>query len=402
MEFDGVTDTTEDSTRVSFRVAQDDFADAVNWVAKNLPQKPVQPVLRGLVITATDEGLTIEGFDYEVSTRVHVNAHVLETGRVAVAGRLLSEVVSVLVPGTIEVITDDNATNLEIHSGAANFTLPLIPLEDYPKLPSIPAPSGTVDPHEFTVAVSQVAGAAGRDDALPMLTGIHVDIQGSELVMAATDRFRLAIRRLPWQPQLSEAVSELLIPAKTLQETARSLDTGINDPLTIAIGENLVGMVTDSRQTTTRLLDTDFPNIKPLLPKTHNFIATVDVNEMLRALKSVSIVADRSGQVKLTFSAHSVVLAAANTDTGVGSVEVPAAFVGSEDTLEIAFNPVYLREGLNVMHSDRAMFGFTDAHRSAILIPEPAEIPESQADGSYPAPESKLTYLIMPVRLPAA
>ena len=397
MEFDG----SQDSPRISFRVAQDDFADAVNWVAKNLPQKPVQPVLRGLVITADDDGLTIEGFDYEVSTRVHVNAHVLDTGRIAVAGRLLSEVVSVMTPGTVEVATDENATNLLISSGSARFTLPLIPLEDYPKLPAIPQASGSVDPHEFTVAVSQVANAAGRDDALPMLTGIHVEIQGTELIMAATDRFRLAIRHLQWEPTLSEAVSDLLIPAKTLQETARSLDSGLKDPLTIAIGENLVGMVTENRQTTTRLLDADFPNIKPLLPKVHNYLASVDVNEMLRALKSVSIVAEKSGQVKLTFTAHSLVLEAANTDTGVGSVEIPAAFVGVEDSLQIAFNPAYLRDGLGVMHSDRALFAFTDAHRSAILVPEPDELPEAQADGSFPAVESDLTYLLMPVRLPS-
>lgn len=385
---------------VAFRVAQDDFADAVSWVAHNLPARPVQPVLRGLVITATDEGLELAGFDYEVSTKVRLNAQVIQNGRLAVAGKLISDITASLAVGTVEVETDEAHSKLQLSCGTAKFELPIIPLDEYPSLPEMPTVAGTVDPHQFTEAVSQVATAAGKDDALPMLTGIHVQISGSDLVMAATDRFRLAVRHLQWQPSREIEGETLLIPARTLQDTAKSMDTGLNTPLEIALGEGLIGMVTENRQTTTRLLDAEFPNYNPLLPKAHNYVATCDVEDLLKAIKRVSLVADKSGQIRMTFSAGQVSLTAANAESGAAEEVLPASFAGAEDHLVIAFNPAYLRDGLGVMRSKRVMFGFTDSNRSAILIPEPEEIPEKNAEGQFPSPESHMTYLLMPVRLP--
>ncbi|MDD7585441.1 MAG: DNA polymerase III subunit beta [Corynebacterium glucuronolyticum] len=389
-----------ESQAVAFRVAQDDFADAVSWVAHNLPTRPVQPVLRGLVITATDEGLELAGFDYEVSTKVRLNAQVTQNGRLAVAGKLISDITSSLAAGTVEVETDETHSKLQLVCGKAKFELPLIPLDEYPSLPAMPQTAGRVDPHQFTEAVSQVATAAGKDDALPMLTGIHVEIEGSDLVMVATDRFRLAVRHLEWEPTREPEKSNLLIPARTLQDTAKSMDNGLNKPLEIALGNGLIGMVTENRRTTTRLLDAEFPNYNPLLPKAHNYIATCDIDEMLKALRRVSLVADKSGQIRMTFTEGQVSLTAANSESGTAEEILPAAFQGIEDELLIAFNPSYLRDGLNVMRSKRVMFGFTDSNRSAILIPEPDDIPEANADGSFPSPHSVVTYLLMPVRLP--
>ena len=389
-----------ESHAVAFRVAQDDFADAVSWVAHNLPTRPVQPVLRGLVITATDDGLELAGFDYEVSTKVRLNAQVLQNGRLAVAGKLISDITSSLAAGTVEVETDETHSKVLLSCGKAKFELPIIPLDEYPSLPAMPETAGRVDPHQFTEAVSQVATAAGKDDALPMLTGIHVDIEGSDLIMAATDRFRLAVRHLEWEPSRELEKSSLLIPARTLLDTAKSMDNGLNKPLEVALGNGLIGMVTENRQTTTRLLDAEFPNYNPLLPKTHNYIATCDVDELLKALRRVSLVADKSGQIRMTFSAGQVSLTAANSESSAAEEVLPAAFQGVEDSLVIAFNPAYLRDGLNVMRSKRVMFGFTDSNRSAILTPEPEELPEAAADGSFASPHSAVTYLLMPVRLP--
>ena len=114
----------------------------------------------------------------------------------------------------------------------------------------------------------------------------------------------------------------------------------------------------------------------------------------------MSLVADKSGQIRMTFSAGQVSLTAANAESGAAEEVLPASFAGAEDHLVIAFNPAYLRDGLGVMRSKRVMFGFTDSNRSAILIPEPEEIPEKNAEGQFPSPESHMTYLLMPVRLP--
>src|SRR5699024_6384183 len=116
--------------------AKDDLANAVAWVARSLPSKVTQPVLRAMVITADDNGLEFAGFDYEVSTRVKVSAEVMEPGRIAVAGKLIAEITSTLANKPVDLRVE--GTKLLIHCGSSRFELPLIPLDDYPQLPELP------------------------------------------------------------------------------------------------------------------------------------------------------------------------------------------------------------------------------------------------------------------------
>lgn len=389
---------------LSFRVHKDDLSDAVAWVARALPTKSTQPILRAIVITADDEGLELAGFDYEVSTRVRLGAEVDQPGRVAVAGKLLSDIVANMPHQPVEVTTDNNT--MKLVGGKARFELPLMPLDDYPQVPSLPETTGTIAPASLTRAVSQVASAAGRDDTLPMLTGIHVEIRGAKMRLTATDRFRLAIRSLEWEPQSPDVEAKLLVPAKTLLDNARTLDTQLEDPVEIAVGaldnvgaEGLFGMHVGNRETTTRMLDADFPNVEPLLPKAHTSMATVEVAPLLESIRRVSLVADRNAQIRLHFREGEVSLFASGVDSGEASESLPAAFTGADELL-IAFNAGYLRDGLSVIGTDRVVFGFTEASRPAIMIPEPEDLPEANEDGTFPTPETHFTYLLMPVRLP--
>ena len=389
---------------VSFRVHKEDLSDAVAWVARSLPTKNTQPILRAVVITADDAGLELAGFDYEVSSRVRIGAEVDQPGRIAVAGKLLADIVSNMPNKPVEVTTAN--TKLQLHGGSARFELPLMSLDDYPQLPQLPEVTGKISPAALSGAVTQVAAAAGRDDTLPMLTGIHMEIQDNRLQLTATDRFRLALRSLEWEPVAQGVEAKLLIPAKTLLDNARTLDTSIDDPVEIAVGaagnvggEGLFGLHTGNRETTTRLLDADFPNVAPLLPKSHTSIATVEVAPLLESIRRVSLVADRNAQIRLQFRHGELALHASGADSGEAQETLPAAFSGTEELL-IAFNAGYLRDGLAVIGTDRAMFGFTEASRPAILIPEPDELPEAATDGTFPTPQTHFTYLLMPVRLP--
>ncbi|WP_151529674.1 MULTISPECIES: DNA polymerase III subunit beta [Corynebacterium] len=399
-----------ESQPMSFRVSKDDFSAAVGWVARSLPTKPTQPVLRGMVISADDDGLTLAGFDYEVSTKVSISAEIDEPGRIAVPGKLVSDIVSSLPNKPIEVRTDESKAFFRC--GSSSFELPLIPLDDYPALPTLPEVTGRVNPSLFNEAVSQVAIAAGKDDTLPMLTGVHMKVQGKNVVMAATDRFRLAVRRFEWEPVADDVEAALLIPAKTLQENARSIDPSLNENVEIAAGtgekvgaDGLFGVHTRNRQTTTRMLDAEFPNYDPLLPKVHTSLATVAIGPLLDAIKRVSLVAERNAQIRMHFSEGQVVLAAGATDSGHAEESLPCDYqVGEgaegQDSLLIAFNPSYLKEGLNAMPGQRVVFGFTAPSRPAIIIPEPDEAIEANSAGEFPTPGSEFTYLLMPVRLP--
>ncbi|AWB80932.1 DNA polymerase III subunit beta [Corynebacterium yudongzhengii] len=393
-----------DSQSVSFRVSRDDLANAVAWVARNLPTKATQPVLRAMVMTATDEGLELAGFDYEISTRVTLPAEIAEPGRIAVAGKLLSEIVNTLPNKPVELEVDGQKLLLACRS--SRFELPLIPLDDYPQLPTLPEVTGTIDPSLFVDAVTQVAVAAGRDDTLPMLTGVNIEITGEKVTLAATDRFRLAIRNVEWNPSSTSIQARLLVPAKSLQDNARTLDTSLNDPVEIAVGtgetvggDGLFGLHSDNRETTTRMLDAEFPNIAPLLPTTHTSLASVEIAPLQDAIRRVSLVTDRNAQIRMEFSEGQVILSAGGVDSGHAEEVIPAAFTG-RDHLITAFNPSYLKDGLSVVRTERVVFGFTEPSRPAILIPEPDELPEADNEGNFPTPETSFTYLLMPVRLP--
>ena len=394
-----------EQTDVRLRAAKDDLADAVGWVARNLPTRPTQPILRGMVFTADDDGLEIAGYDYEVSTQIRIAAEISHTGRFAVNGKLVSDIVSKLPNKPIDMHYD--GTRVLVTCGKSRFELPAMTLEDYPALPSVPAATGTIDPQLFTEAIGQVAVAAGKDETLPMLTGIRMETEGDTVTLAATDRFRLAVRTFQWN-QIPEGNAELLIPAKTLADTARSLDSGSSEPVTLAFGDGsdgravgadgLLGILADPRRTTTRLLDVEFPKFRPLLPKQHSSLASVRIDPLREAIRRVSLVADRSAQIRMDFSEGQVVLSAHGDEAGRAEEVLECAFVG--EPLLIAFNPGYLSDGLSAIHTDRVVMGFTQPSRPAVLIPEPDELPGADEDGMFPTPETEFTYLLMPVRLP--
>lgn len=387
-------------TDPTFRVTREDFADSVAWVARTLPSRPSVPILGGVLLEA-DSGLTISGFDYETSAQVSVPAEVSEPGSTLVSGRLLADIARALPDRPVEVTV--SAQKMYINCGTAKFTLPTMPVEDYPQLPAMPGVTGSAAVDAFSEAVAQVAVAAGKDDTLPMLTGIRMEIEGPRVTLIATDRFRLAIRDLEWEPARADVAVEVLIPAKTLSEVTRSAGQGGRVDLSLGAGsevgaDGIMGVLVSGQRTTTRLLDAEFPKVRQLLPTQHTSMALVQVDSLVQAIKRVALVADRGVQVRMTFSEGELALSAGGDDAAQASETLPVEFLG--EPLTIAFNPGYLLDGLGSMHSARVAFGFTQASRPAVLRPAPEALPSPDADGAIAPVDSSHTYLLMPVRLP--
>ncbi|AEF38462.1 DNA polymerase III beta subunit [Hoyosella subflava DQS3-9A1] len=389
---------------LKFRVARDDFSDGVSWVARNLPSRPAVPVLGGVLLDATESGLTISGFDYETSAQITVPAEIAGVGRALVSGRLLADITKALPARPVDV--DVDGARVHIICGNAKFSLPTMPVEDYPQLPTVPEVTGSLPAEVFTESIAQVAVAAGKDDTLPMLTGIRVEISGDAVVLAATDRFRLAVRTIEWTPEASGTETSVLVPAKTLSEAGKTLGGAGNATVKLALGtgaslasEGLIGVLGSGRRTTSRLLDAEFPKFRQLLPTSHTALAVVEIAPLVDAIKRVALLAERGAQVRMDFSEDGLQLSAGGDDAGKAEESLPVEFVGTP--LVIAFNPTYLLDGLNALHTEKVVLGFTLPSRPAVLQPAPAdfEVP-SEADGSYPAIDSQYTYLLMPVRLP--
>lgn len=377
---------------MKFRVERDVLADAVAWTARTLPTRPSVPVLAGILLDAgeTDgrQRLRLSGFDYEVSAQVAVDIETEEAGQTLVSGRLLAEITRNLPPQTVEISTD--GPKVVVSCGSAKFTLNTMPVEDYPSLPEMPGVSGTIGSDVFAAAVSQVAVAAGRDDTLPMLTGVRVEIEGETITLASTDRYRLAVRELSWKPENPELSAIALVPAKTLHDTAKTLTSGAEVSIALSgsdSGEGMLGFEGGGRRTTTRLLDGEFPKYRALLPDTFNTVAEVSRSEFIEAVKRVSLVAERNTPLRLAFSQGALVLEA-GTGEDAQAVETLEAELDGED-IQIAFNSGFLLDGLGAIGTDVARLHFTTSTKPAILTGKPAE------EGSSP----EYRYLIMPVRL---
>ncbi len=274
--------------------------------------------------------------------------------------------------------------------GSSRFSLLQMPSDDYPTLPSSPEPSGSIDGQLFTQAVNQVSIAADRGDTLPILTGVRVEIEGDKMTLLATDRYRLAMRELTWNPTDSAASHIVLVPARTLADTARSL--GASGSIEVALGsaaggDGLVGFEAGSRRTTTRLLDGEYPKVSSIFPTTSETESVVNTAELVEAVKRVALVAERNTPVRLRFTEGQVAIEAGTGEDAQASEAVEATLTGPD--VEVAFNPGFLLDGLGAVGTEFSRLSFTQPSRPAVLSGQ-AEA-DGEADTSY-------RYVIMPVR----
>jgi DNA polymerase-3 subunit beta len=346
---------------MKFRVAREVLSDAVAWTARSLPPRPSVPVLAGIMLEVDSSTLSVSGFDYEVSARAEVDVTATETGRALVPGRLLAEITRALPPHPVEITAE--GPRLALTCGNARFSLPTLPVEDYPALPSMPSSAGVVDSDVFAEAVAQVAVAAGRDDTLPMLTGVRVEIEDDRITLAATDRYRLAVREFGWRPESSGVSAAVLVPARTLADAAKTLTSGPEIVVSLSSGGSA------------------------LLP----------VALFTDAAKRVALVAERGTPLRCEFTPGQVTLRAGGTDDeGQAEERCDVDFDG--EPLTIGFNPTFLLDGLAAVHTERARMDFTSPLKPAVL----SGVEEPGADDAAPQPgrPGSYRYLIMPVRLP--
>jgi DNA polymerase III subunit beta len=375
---------------VKIVLERDVLAEAVAWTARALPARPTIPVLAGIRLQAGTE-LVLSSFDYDVSAEASVPVSTEEEGTALVSGRLLAEISRSLPAKPVHITAADGRAVLTC--GSATFTLLTMPEDEYPALPEMPPAAGTIGSDAFATAVSQSATAAGRDDTLPALTGVRIEIEGDTITLVSTDRYRLAVRELRWSPAHPDLTAAMLVPAKALADTARSLTSSAQVSIALALpgaegsgGDGMIGFEGAGRRTTTRLLSGEFPRYQSLLPKTVNATADLSVSLLSESVKRVALVAERNTPVRLAFSAGQLMLEAGTGDEAQAEEVIEAEFSG--DDLSIAFNPQYLLDGLTAIDSDTVRISFTEPGKPALLTGKPGP------DGN---PEFR--YLLMPIRL---
>jgi len=372
---------------MKFVVERDSLVDAVNWVSKSISNRPITTALLGIVIDATDE-ITLSGSDLETSAKAKFKAEISQKGKVLVPGKLLAEISRSLPAKPITFNLE--GSRVLVTAGNAKFTLPTLPLVEYPTLPELPSASGSLNSDLFATAVNQVAIAAGKDDSLPTLTGVFVEINKNQITLAATDRYRLAVRELTWSAQDANIETTSLLRARTLADAAKSLIS--SSQVTIALApantnEKLVGFISDGKTMTSRVLDGSFPPFRHLLPNESTADAIIEVAPLLDSVRRVALVTDKTVPLRLNFSNNSLQLEAGTGDEAQASEKLDINYKGED--INIAFNPTFLTDGLTAINTAFVHIAFTGANKPAVLT--------GQAEAGS-APITNYKYLLMPMR----
>ena len=343
---------------MKFQVNKDVLSEAVSFAVRLLPQRTTLPILGGILIEADANALRLSVFDYEVSAQAEIVAKVETSGRVLVSGRLLSEIASKLPNAPVEFATD--GTKVTVSCGSTKFSLLTMPVEEYPTLPEIPAVSGTITGEAFANAVSQIAVAASKDDVTPVLTGVQIEASEKSLSFVATDRYRVALREAAWNGNKSAEGAVALVPARTLQEVAKTFGNQGEIQISIAKSDDreMIAFKANNRSVTSLLLKGNFPPVKSLFPSDIDNYAVVTTQDLIDSTRRVSLVLEREAPLRYNFEDGKVSLEATGNETAQASESISAELEGKE--IVVSLKPQFLIDGLAGLHSEFVKIAFTN------------------------------------------
>lgn len=373
-----------------FTVNRDVFSEAVSFAVKLLPQRPTQPLLSGALIEAENGELTVSTFDYEVSSRTAIKAEISEAGRALVSGKLLSEIAQRLPHADVEVTLVES--RVEVRCGSASFSLPAMPVEEYPQLPNITAVSGAVPADAFSEAIAQVSLAASRDDVTPVITGVQLEINSNSLTLTATDRYRVATRSIDWENQADQESLSALVPAKIVTEVGKTF--GNDGIVNIAIIKDeereLIAFTGGNKTVTSLLIKGNYPPVGRLFPTDVDNYAVISTSELVEAVGRVSLVLEREAALRFTFTDGNVTLEAAGTESAKAVESVDVHLMG--EGMTVSLKPQYLLDALRSTHSEFARIAFTRTDNPA----KPGPVLITSQRSKEDADDTSYRYLLQP------
>lgn len=362
------------------------LADAVAWTTRMIDARPASPILAGVRLEAIDGTLQLSAFNYAISARHHIEAGVDEAGSALVLGKLLADITKSL-PAAKTYLSTDGST-MTITSGKSTFTMQLMPDAEYPDLPVIPSKLGQVDAQTFTQAVTQASVAVSREENRPVLTGIRVQFQGDKVIMSSTDRFRLSRSSFTWTPENPDTNATALVRGALLRDVARSLDEHQNIVVDFDTeNPSLLGFENAGRVSTSQLIDGEFPAVDRLYADEYPIHAVINKQDLISAIKRVSLVAERNAPIRMAFTSQELTLTAGTADEAQAK-EILDIDMDGED-ITVAFNPTYLIEGLSAIAEPFVRMKMTTAVK-------PVEFNGQQESDSEESMDYR--YLLVPMR----
>jgi DNA polymerase III subunit beta len=362
---------------VRVTVSRDELSSRLALVSRATSTRGTVQVLGGILLRASDGLVELEATDMELSLRTTVQAEVEGDGALVIPARLLGDIVKLLPAETVTLAYRPEDGVASIESGSYSSRVNVFAAEDFPRLPSIDVPLQAVEAVSLLETVQRVSRAASRDESRPVLTGILVRFEGAQLMMAATDSYRMAVKETALErggPEL-----EAIIPARALDELGR-VAAGA-DTVQLGVHENHVIFGAGAAWLTTRRIDGQFPNVAQLRPETFDVELDLPRGELLEAVRRAGVLAQRNTPLRLRFAEGELTISAQSQDVGETKESLPVGYTG--EPLEIGFNAEFLREGLESVAADTVRLQLINPLRPGLL--------SAEGDAFW--------YLIMPIRL---
>jgi DNA polymerase-3 subunit beta len=368
---------------MKFSIDKERFLAAVGIAVRGASTRSAIQTLAGVMIRAEDGGVELQATDMELGVRVRVEAQPEREGAAVVPGRLLLDVVRSLPKDEVSFEYRSSQGDVELVSGPSRFHLRTLPADEFPRLPEFgDAAVMKLPANAFVETINRVARAASRDETRPHLTGVLVSATGQELRMVATDSYRLSVKETPLEQPLDGSL-EANVPARTLQELGR-IAAGGGDEIEVASLEHQVIFRLGDVTLSSRLVEGRFPNYKQLLPESFDHELRVSTAELLEVVRRISLLAQKNAPLRMRFSEGQLEVSAQTPDIGEASEALPVPFKG--ETLEIGFNPDFLREGLESAEASELVFKLISPLRPGLI--------DSSEEG-----KGSFLYLVMPIRL---
>lgn len=360
---------------LSVRLAQDDLHRYAQIVARGVSGRSTQPVQSNVLLEAAGGSLRMVASDLEfLHLDARVPASVQEEGAITVPARLLVEVSGALPPEEVELIGTEQDT-LKVACGRSHYDIRGLPAEDFEMLPPLEGAVALEIPQRVLHRViTQTIFAVSRDESRVILTGVNFAMAPNKLDVVATDTYRLALRRVtadtPGVGSLDIAEPrQAIVAARCLHEVHRLLDADSDEPVRLALTENLVEFSFGNIKIASRLIEGKFPNYEKVLPSGHDKIVLVRVADLQQALRRVLVVA-REDANRAVFHVAGEVMTVTAEHPDVGRVEEELEAELEGEPLEIAFNARYLLDVLEPMETERLRMELSGPLQAATLRPE--------------------------------
>ena len=363
---------------MKFRCERDALTEALSVAGRAVGSSSGSLGLSGIQATLTGDRLELTGSDLDLTISAQIQVSGQSDGRIVIPAKLAESIVKSLPPGAVSCSAEDD--ELLISSGRSEFSIRLISANEFPSLSEADDQFIELPADALVDAFRQVVTAASGDDSRPVLTGVYASNEDGGLRLVATDSYRLAMRDIPGAAEVLGSASSALIPSRALSELNRLLKRG--DSVRMHMGESEARFEVPGARLSTRLLEGTFPNYRGLIPDHHPNTLTIERTALLEALKRVSLLAKDNTPVRLQMSSEGLQLAAIAQDVGSAQENVEGKYDGTD--LTIAFNPQFLREGLEVAPGDHITLNTIDELKPALLRSPVAE---------------DFLYLLMPVRV---